>query len=242
MSGSTTLLDFARRAFPGLLQDPALSRVVVESCKPTNMLKILLSSSLLLFAISCASTNASAPTDGQKAELVQSRFLIPSPQLANDLQMNAERMPWLQSQTEQQEMIEWFSHAGEAAYTKLLELAADSRPKVANMAFAALAASRDQRLVEELRLIPWSDDLPKPLQYSRARAHLKLGDWSHIDKLIGGLEDKVAYNRALCARILKSVTKNNFGYDYRMGEMDRASAVERWKKWYEDRATDAILN
>ncbi|MCP5021955.1 MAG: hypothetical protein GY930_09255 [bacterium] len=206
------------------------------------MLKTLLSSSLLLFVFSCASTSASAPTDGQETGMVQGRYLQPSPQLASDLQMNAERMPWLQTATEQQEMIEWFSHAGEAAFTKLLELAADSRPKVANMAFAALAASRDQRLVEDLRLIPWSDDLPKPLQYSRARAHLKLGDWTHIDRLIAGLEDDVAYNRALCARILKATTKNNFGYDYRMGEMDRAQAVERWKEWYEERAADAILN
>ncbi|MDF1838569.1 MAG: hypothetical protein P1V35_11935, partial [Planctomycetota bacterium] len=159
----------------------------------------------------------------------------------NELQMNAERMPWLQTAAEQQEMIEWFSLAGEAAFTKLLELASDPRPKVANMAFAALAASRDQRLVDELRQIPWADDQPLPVQYSRARAHLKLGDWSHIGILIDGLEDDVPYNRALCARILEGATKNNFGYDYRMGEMDRAPAVERWKQWYAERAADAIL-
>ncbi len=205
------------------------------------MLKILLSSSLLLLTFSCASTSAAAPSNGQGSKITQSKFLMPSPQLANELKMNAERMPWLQSVTERQEMIEWFSHAGEAAYTQLLELAEDPRPKVADMAFAALAASRDQRLVEDLRLIPWADDLPKPLQYSRARAHLKLGDWSHIEILIGGLEDEVAFNRALCASILKGATKNNFGYDYRMGEMDRAPAIERWKKWYEERAADAIL-
>ncbi len=206
------------------------------------MLKILLSSCFLLFSLSCASTSASTSTGAQETKITQSKFLLPSPQLANDLKMNAERMPWLQGQTEQQEMIEWFSHAGESAYTILLELAADPRPKVANMAFAALAASRDQRLVEDLRMIPWSDDIPKPVQYSRARAHLKLGDWSHIGLLIDGLEDKVAYNRSLCARILKGATKNNFGYDYRMNEVDRAPALERWKRWYEERAADAILN
>jgi len=109
------------------------------------------------------------------------------------------------------------------------------------MAFAALAASRDQRLVENLREIPWAEDQPMPVQYSRARAHLKLGDWSHIDILIKGLDDAKPYNRALCARILKGATKNNFGYDYRMGDMDRAQAVERWQRWYDERAADAIL-
>ncbi|MFT4647300.1 MAG: hypothetical protein ACI87O_001495 [Planctomycetota bacterium] len=205
------------------------------------MLKIVLSSSLLLFSVACASTSGSAPADAEQTQLTETKFLLPSPQLANDLKMNAERMPWLQTAGEQQAMIEWFSHAGEAAYGQLLELAADPRPKVANMAFAALAASRDQRLVEDLRLIPWADDQPMPVQYSRARAHLKLGDWSHIELLIIGLEDVVPYNRALCARILKGATKNNFGYDYRMGEMDRSVAVERWKQWYAERSADAIL-
>jgi hypothetical protein len=68
-----------------------------------------------------------------------------------------------------------------------------------------------------------------------------LGDWSHIGLLIQGLEDEVPYNRALCARILQGATNNNFGYDYRMGENDRASAVKRWKDWYAERAEDAIL-
>ena len=154
--------------------------------------------------------------------------------------MQRERMPWLKTYEERMDMIDWWAKAGEPGYGPLLEICQDSRAKVADLAFAALAASRDKRLVASLRAIPWDADAPLALQYSRARCHLNLGDWTHINVLILGLRDEVPVNRAHCHKILKAATKNNFGYHFNMPADEREAAVARWEEWYRERAPEAL--
>ncbi|MCB9906680.1 MAG: hypothetical protein H6830_03095 [Planctomycetes bacterium] len=204
------------------------------------MWKPILASSLLLGLAACSGTRASQSSQTGKIEPT-TQWLKPTPQLQQEMQMQIERMPWLKGTEESQNMIEWWSALGEAGYADLLKVAQDPRAKVADLAFAALAASRDKRLVPSLRAIPWDADAPMALQYSRARCHLRLGDWSHIDVLIAGLRDEVPYNRALCARILNTATNNDFGYHYNMPSDEREVAVQRWEAWYKERAPEALM-
>ncbi|MEZ6004758.1 MAG: hypothetical protein R3F33_11305 [Planctomycetota bacterium] len=155
------------------------------------------------------------------------------------MDMQAERMPYLDSVEDRQDMITWWAGVGEAGFDRLLELAQDPREKVADQAYAALAASRDQRLVPFLRAIPWDADAPAPLQYSRARTHLRLGDWSHVDVLIDGLRDDNVFVRGNCLRTLKSATNYDFGYHPNSPEEEREAAVQRWEQWYRESAPEA---
>ena len=200
----------------------------------------ILLSSLLLGLMACSGTRASQPSGGEE----QSKgaiWLEPTPQLQTEMDMMAERMPWLKGGIESQDMIEWWSQLGEPGYKMLLEIAQDPRAKVADLAYTALATTRDKRLVSSLRAIPWDDNAPTALLYSRARTHLRCGDWSHISLLIGGLRDSHDYNRALCARTLSTATNNDFGYHYNMPEDEREVAVQRWEAWYTERAPQALL-
>ena len=203
------------------------------------MWKPTLLASALLFACACSGTRAAQPSGGT-GDAPADIWLQPSPQLQLEMQMQAERMPWLKSLDERTAMSDWWIQLGEPGYGMLLELAQDKRAKVADLAFTALSGSRDGRLVSSLRAIPWDTDAPKALQYSRARCHLQLGDWSHIHVLISGLRDEVPYNRAHCHKILKGATKNNFGYHYNMPVDEREVAIQRWEEWYRERAPEAL--
>ncbi len=227
------------RPIPGdPLESPTTGRSLAP-CPPIAMWKPTLLASALLFAAACSGTRAAQPSGGSSNSTGEI-WLQPSPQLKLEMQMQAERMPWLKSAEERIAMIDWWSKLGEPGYAMLLEIAQDERAKVADLAFAALAASRDGRLVTSLREIPWDPDAPQALQYSRARCHLNLGDWSYIHVLISGLRDETPFNRAHCHKILKTATKNDFGYHYNMPADEREVAIQRWEDWYRERAPEAL--
>ena len=203
----------------------------------------ILLSSLFLCLVACSGTRASQSSGGSSGSQVKedaSQWLEPTPQLQTEMDMMRERMPWIKGPEESQDMIEWWTQLGEPGYATLLEIAQDPKAKVADLAYAALAGSRDKRLVSSLREIPWDETSPQRLQYSRARTHLRLGDWSHIDVLIKGLRDESEFSRAYCAQILKTATNNDFGYQYNAPVEERAAAVEKWEAWYQERAAEAV--
>lgn len=196
---------------------------------------------LATLAVGCSSTtDSSAPTHASpSAESLE--WLEPSPELAGRMDQRMEQIPWTQGMEDRVEMIQWWAQRGEPAYSRLLELAADPRPGVSDIAFAALAASRDSRLVEPMRTIPWPAEDQLDSRYSRARAHLVLGDWGHVDVLIEGLEDERRFARGLCFKTLKEATRQELGYNPVAPKGERAEAAQRWRTWAKMRAGDPLL-
>jgi hypothetical protein len=166
-------------------------------------------------------------------------WLEPSPSLQIQIDEQADRLPWTHG-VERIELIRWFATVGEPAYPKLLELAADPRPDVAGSALAALGSTNDSRLVEPIRALTWSYRLPRPVQLERARALVRLGDWSEVPTLIEGLEDEDVYVRALCSKTLFDLTRERFGYDPNSTQLEREQAVERWWGWWRARSLDPL--
>ncbi len=203
---------------------------------------LLLASIAASVGAGCSSTtDSSAPAEPAPAE-DSLEWLEAAPDLANRMDRRMEQMPWTQGMDERVEMIQWWAERGEPAYSRLLDMAADPRPGVADMAFAALAASRDSRLVEPLRTVPWPAEGELDSRYSRARTHLVLGDWSHVDVLIDGLEDDRLFARSLCLKTLRTASRQDLGYRASGPEEERAAAVERWREWAQDRAGDPLLS
>ncbi|MEM7517965.1 MAG: hypothetical protein AAF368_13705, partial [Planctomycetota bacterium] len=132
-------------------------------------------------------------------------WLKGSPALQQSIEDNAQRLPWTHDM-ERVEMIQWFAQVGEPAFPKLLELAQDPRSDVAGSAYAALGATQDSRLVEPLRRTSLPADAAPDLELERARALLRLGDWSVIPVLIDGLEDEGLWRRSNSARALWEAT------------------------------------
>ncbi len=185
---------------------------------------------LAVLAAGCAST--SSPEANTWVE--------PSPSLARQIEDQSRRLPWSHGE-ERVELIHWFATIGEPAYSRLLELCLDTRPGVASSAVAALGASGDSRLVEPLNALAWKDPVHPQVGYERARALLRLGDWSLVGDLIDGLEDESLWTRAWCAKALEEVTRQRFGYSPQADEAERAVAVERWRAWMRSRAAEGIL-
>ena len=75
----------------------------------------------------------------------------------------------------------------------------------------------------------------------RARALLRLGDWSMIPRLIEGLDHESFMVRTLSLQALKEATHEDF--DYHPGETDlvRRFGVVRWEEWWSARSSDPIL-
>ncbi|MBM3989477.1 MAG: hypothetical protein FJ298_00560 [Planctomycetes bacterium] len=187
--------------------------------------------SLSLLA-SCASTGGARRDEGT--------WLKPSPNLRRQIEDQIARLPWTHG-LERVEQITWLAGVGEPAYPYLLELCADARADVAASAVAALGATGDSRLVEPLRQVEWSATADQPLRFERARAAIRLGDWSQIGVLVDGLEDDSAWVRGLSIVTLREATRIDLGFDANADEPTRRASVQRWRDWIARRANEGIV-
>jgi hypothetical protein len=193
---------------------------------------------LALAALAGCVTTSDNPTRPNKPPA--GPWLEASPVLKQQIDDQARKLPWTHGQ-ERIEQIRWFATVGEPAYPTLLHLVQDERPDVAGSALAALGATRDSRLVESLRALPWKDKQDEALDFERARTLLRLGDWSEAPVLIQGLRHEQLMMRAQCGHALFEVTGERFGYDARGDENARELAVRRWEAWWESRQGEGIL-
>lgn len=186
------------------------------------------------FLGACTTTHASLES-GAKGP-----WLMPSPQLRQQIQQEAQRLPWTHG-LERVELIRWFGKVGEPAYPVLLEMVCDPRQDVAGAALAALGSTRDSRLVEPLRALPWPAKEDRDLALERARTLVRLGDWEMMPVLIEGLGDERLVTRALCAQALYEATHERFDFDPRAKVEAREAAIARWQGWWSARARDPML-
>ncbi len=186
-----------------------------------------------LLAVGCGSTRTSVQSD--------SPWLEPSPALRQQIEDAGRRLPWTHGM-ERIELIHWFARIGEPAYPTLLSMVSDPRKDVASSALAALGSTRDSRLVEPLRQIPWPESADdQDLRLERARTLLRLGDWQMVPVLVSGLRDERMVIRALCIQALEEATRERLGFDPRATPEKRAAAVERWDRWASERLGDPLL-
>lgn len=195
----------------------------------------------LLGLVACSSTPKQAAPTGVSSMAEGQGWLLPTPDLAVQMEQRTEQMPWVHGMAGQVEMIQWWAEQGELAYSRLLVMAADGRPQVADLALAAMAVSRDGRLVEPLRQVPWPADSQVDLCYSRARTHLRLGDWKYVSVLVEGLADERLFARAMCFKTLREATRLDLGFAPRATVEARATAVGRWREWVAARSGDPLL-
>lgn len=184
----------------------------------------------LALLASCASTSKEDESD----------WLRPSANLQKQIEDQVTRLPWTHG-IERIEQIAWFASVGEPAYPYLLKLCADPRPDVAACAVAALGATGDSRLVEPLHQVQWTTDTAPAVRYERARAYLRLGDWSQIGVLVDGLESEDSWTRALCLASLRESTRIDHGFDPSGDEQARAEAVVRWRNWIASRQNEGLV-
>lgn len=190
----------------------------------------LLLTSLLVLA-ACASTQESRGADDPT-------WLVAKPGLQEEIERNAQRLPWVQNFEARVELISWFAGVGEPAYETLLALSEDPRPVVAGSALAALGATGDSRLVEPIRARDASHD--PTIELERARALMRLGDWTAAPTLIDALTSESVYIRAIAARSLAEITGETLGYEAKGEESERAAAVARWRQWWSRRSLDPL--
>jgi hypothetical protein len=191
---------------------------------------------IALALASCASTSSSVASGNG-----ETHWLEPSPGLRQKIEDEAKRLPWTHG-VDRIEAIRWFASVGEPAYPTLLAMVTDPRKDVAGSALAALGATRDSRLVDELHKLPWPADAnDSDLALERARTLLRLGDWSMMPVLIRGLRSEDLMTRALCNHALNEATHEQFGFDPK-GEADaREAAVKKWEAWWDARSQDPML-
>lgn len=202
---------------------------------PNHCTAFLSALTLALLQTACVTTLQSPSTT-----TADSGWLEPSPALRQQIEDEAKRMPWTHGM-ERIESIHWFATVGEPAYPTLLAMVLDPRPDVAGAALAALGATKDSRLVEPLRELPWPDADHSDLALERARTLLRLGDWQMVPHLVKGLRDERMMTRALCIQALDEATHQRFGFDPR-GEPDaREASVVKWEAWSKDRLSDPML-
>ena len=163
------------------------------------------------------------------------------PTCRSRINRHAEKVAWTNVFEEQIELIQWFTATGEPAYPTLLHMAKDPRPLVAGTALAALGATRDARLVDHVRDLPYPSGDEPDMAYERARCLMMLGDWSELPVLIDGLRDERAYTRAVCARSLREATREDFGFDAKAEEAEREEAIAKWEEWWTTRSSDPLL-
>lgn len=167
-------------------------------------------------------------------------WLQPSMTLEQQLDDQIRRLPWTHGAA-RVEQIRWFTAVGEPAYPRLLELCSDPRPDVAGAALAALGATHDARLVEHLHQVKWVTPMEPGLRLERARALVRLGDWSEVGVLVAGLRDESLWTRAWCGQALHEATNERFGFDPRAEAEEREQAVLRWEQWLMSRLGEGIL-
>ena len=195
------------------------------------MRKTLLGALLLVSSLAACSSTDDRASMGPWVE--------PSSGLRQQIERQAQRLPWTHGM-ERVELIQWFARVGEPAYPTLLNLVLDPRMDVAGAALAALGATRDSRLVEPLRELPWPDQTQPDLALERARTLLRLGDWSMVPHLIGGLEDNRLLTRALCGQALYEATSERFGFAPDGSPEERAESVKSWQQWWSSRQRDPL--
>jgi len=197
---------------------------------------------VLFAALAALVLNTACVTSLQspRAEMGESGWLEPSPALRQQIEDEAKRLPWTHGM-ERIETIHWFASVGEPAYPTLLGMVLDPRADVAGAALAALGSTRDSRLVEPLREMPWPAAEQSDLALERARTLLRLGDWQMVPHLVQGLRDDRMMTRALCIQALDEATRERFGFDPRATAEARERAVVRWEAWAKDRLADPLL-
>ena len=198
--------------------------------------------SALLAALALAGLACQSTRSAETVERSETEWLQPSEHLAQQIDNQAKRLPWVHGVQERINLIQWFASVGEPAYPTLLDLAVDPRPDVAGAALAALGATRDERLVEPLRALPWPTLEDEDLALERARTLLFLGDWSMAEHLIVGLRDERTFTRALCIQALADVTHERFDFDPGAEAEEREPAVQRWESWWHSRNQDPLLS
>jgi hypothetical protein len=191
----------------------------------------------LVFAglAACASTSDTIRTNDEV------HWLEPSPALRQRIEDQAKRLPWTHG-AERIELIRWFAGVGEPAYPTLLAMVLDPRKDVAGSALAALGATRDSRLVEELHKLPWKEgEHDADLELERARTLLRLGDWQMVPVLLRGLRSDELITRALCHQALTEATHEQFDYDPKGEAEAREAAVKKWESWWTAHNQDPLL-
>lgn len=188
-----------------------------------------------LLSACVTSTNAR-----EERAVSDSPWLEPSPVLAQQIDEQAQRLPWTHG-VDRVEIIAWFARVGEPAYPRLLDLATDPSPDIAGSALAALGATGDKRLVKPLHDLAWPSPLEPMIELERARTLTRLGDWSEIAVLIRGLRSEDGLTRLLCIQALADATGDKLGYDPRANELDREAAAKQWDAWLARRRGEGIL-
>jgi len=190
---------------------------------------------LVVLSASCITT-----VQSPKNEVNSSGWLEPSPALRQQIEDEAKRLPWTHG-LERIETIHWFASVGEPAYPTLLQMVVDPRADVAGAALASLGATKDSRLVEPLRELPWPKAEHSDLALERSRTLLRLGDWQMVPRLVAGLRDERMMTRALCIQALDEATHERFGFDPRGAAEPREASVVKWEAWVQDRLSDPLL-
>jgi hypothetical protein len=204
---------------------------------PARLARTAIVVALVVFGFSACATTEESTGAGSG----ETHWLMPSPALRQRIEEQAKRLPWTHG-TERIELIRWFAGIGEPAYPTLLAMVLDPRPDVAGSALAALGATHDSRLVEELHKLPWPESLiGTDLDLERARTLLRLGDWQEIPVLIRGLQSDELMTRALCHQALGEATHEHFDYDPKGEPEVRAAAVKRWETWWLAHSQDPLL-
>jgi len=194
---------------------------------------------LAVLALVCSSGCVTSLQNAKPAST--SEWLEPSPALRNQIEDEAKRLPWTHGM-ERLESIMWFARVGEPAYPTLLDMVLDPRKDVAGSALAALGATKDSRLVEPLRALPWPEGMENTdLALERARTLLRLGDWQMVPILVKGLRDERMVTRALCIQALDESTHERFNFDPRAEPDVRELSIRKWEAWVSDRLADPLL-
>lgn len=194
-----------------------------------------------LWLTSCVTSTTEGQTE-RPENVNQGPWLQPSAVLKSQIEEQLTRLPWTHG-AERVEQIRWLASVGEPAYDQLIPMCLDPRPDVAGSALAALGATGDHRLVEPLRMLDWPPEvgLDKGLRLERARAFVRLGDWTQIVVLVDGLSDEELWTRSWCSQALFESTKQRFGFEPKGPPEEREAAVQRWREWVDSRKVEGIL-
>lgn len=168
----------------------------------------------------------------------QGDWLRPNADLARRLRDQGARLPYLHSPQEKYDLVSWFANQGEVAYPLLLQTVAEGGAEAASLALAALASTRDPRLLPVLDSIPFPGPEAGLLRLERARCHMVLGDWNHASVLIEGLAAERPLVRGMCVQALRETTRMEFGFEPQGDQQAREKAIEGWRTWSEARRGD----
>ncbi len=85
--------------------------------------------------------------------------------------------------------------------------------------------------------LAWIDDLSSIAgnKAQQAEANLQSKGLGAVPALIGGLESSAPVVRRKCNDLLKTITKQDFQFDPRAEDADRAKAVGAWRTWAKDK-------